>query len=378
MEGRLVTGLALLVVLLLVGGYAAELANAPAHPRDRALRPFPPATFRVSAGSWTGTNVTLNSTCRGCASNVTAGSALAIALVAVPGCGTYGCSRTLESLNVSPPFALLSVSPSIPAPLAPAGSSFNVTVGTPLTGGPYVLTGSGRASAPPGPVQIASMSWSPRNRTGGTEGLTMLPSVVATLVAPSASFNVTLLTNNTGSYPDIVENLSVETPFVLLGGGPGFPFEVDPGASWRLFATLQAPSDPGNFTIVGRASVAPLPQDIVGPFTVQFVGMSVALNWSGADFPSTDLPGEEFNGSLVLGNPTNASHLVQFNRSADPWLFVNGTPNGSFTIPAFASVRYYLTLSAHAGPGTYPVTLVFSILSDPRPGGPITRRRPTG
>jgi hypothetical protein len=113
-------------------------------------------------------------------------------------------------------------------------------------------------------------------------------------------------------------------------------------------------------------TVAPLPEVQISSIVVNFVGANVSILVSSvAGIPTYNLPGGEFNGSLVLLNPTNASHELAFNHTTGPFSFTNGTPSTPFVIAAHAQFRYYLTLSVTPPPGAYGLGLVFTILYEP-------------
>jgi hypothetical protein len=329
-----------------------------------------PVTADLAIGNWNAPYADLTVGCPGCGPNVTGGSLLVVEVKVVPHCGSFGCTSEINATDVAFPFLLEGVNPSLPVPLAPQGITLNLTVRTPASAGSYDLNGSISTPPPPGPVVISTQTWTAVNSTGGTGGLRIAPVLPDADVAGGTVFNETVVVNNSLEPFEDVVNISVSAPFLLLAKGPAFPFELNINQSGPLDLRIRAPPTPGSYNLNGTVFDRPHPLVFVSSVNVSFVGVSVALqSTSVAGVPRYSISGADLNGSVVISNPTNASHWVTFNRTNGDWFFVNGTPNGSWAIPSNQSVRFYFTLLVDEPAGSYPLGLVFQILSEP------TRRR---
>lgn len=382
---------AVAVVAVLIASYVLLAPPSSSNVRPIGLsRPAPP-TYAVRVGNWTGVDATVTASCPSCTVEQPSGASVSVVLEVQPRCGPYGCSTTLEAVGADSPYRLLASAPAAPTPLAAAGTPIDLTVRLPEGPGPYTINGTVDASAPPAPVDITSLSWTPRNASGGDNGISIRPSVVTPLVAPGSAFNVSLYVNNTSPVFSIITSLTLAPPFSIIFTGPGLPFEIDPNWSWEIFAEVRAPNVSGNYSLAGLANVTALPLDIIGWVNVSFVGLSVPITLVSTSIYKYQFPGAEFNGSILLGNPTNESHQLALNHTTGPWFFVNSTPSGHFVIPANGTYRVYVSMSDVDPPGTYGLGLVFSIYSEPsapmgcarrpregrpRPGGRV--RGPSG
>jgi hypothetical protein len=324
-----------------------------------------PPRIGVRLGEWIGTNVNATVTCGDCGPNLSAGSVLQVLLHAVPQCRAFGCSAALNSTSVDAPFEIVNVSPGLPAVLPRAGATFELTVRAPASGGSFSLNGSASGTPLPGPVVVTNQDWSVRNRTNSDEGVLLRPPAPLPELAPSALFNVTLTVNNSASRIEQIRNVSIVAPFLLVSALPGFPFPVDPNMSGDVVTEIRAPPTSGSYVLTGVLGVGPLPVITIAAVEVNFSGSPIVLGVAQIDFPTQALPGEEFNGSVQLTNPTNLSHAVVLNRTTGPWIFINCTPNSSATLIPGASVRFYLTLSAKSSVGSFVLTIWFRMISEP-------------
>jgi hypothetical protein len=363
------SAVALLGILLAVILTVAAFTVAPPQPRTgthQAQFSAPAPMLKVALGAWSGQSANVSVTCGACSENISANSTLNISLQVVPRCGPFGCSAELNGTVAAAPFTVTTVVPGLPAPLAQNGSTFVVSLRAPDRGGRVFLNGSVSASDLPGPVVLDEQNWVARNSTNGSEGVRITPVLTNPLVAGGSVVNETLIVNNTGPLFEDVNRIAVAPPFRLVATGPGFPFEVNWNESGVMWVKIQVPVTPGSYTLNGTMTVAPLPEVQISSIVVNFVGANVSILVSSvAGIPTYNLPGGEFNGSLVLLNPTNASHELAFNHTTGPFSFTNGTPSTPFVIAAHAQFRYYLTLSVTPPPGAYGLGLVFTILYEP-------------
>jgi len=340
-----------------------------------------PPTVEITLGTWTSPHVNVTVTCAACASNVSGGGLVNVTVRVVPQCGKFGCTGSVNATEVDPPFVLRGVAPTMPAPLSTGGSTFQLSVQAPETGGAVFLNGSVTAPPPPGPVVVAAQNWTAQNLTNGTGGLRIAPILEVSSLPGGAEFNETLLVNNSLEPFEDVTNVSVGPPFVLLSDVATFPLELNINQTGLLTLHLRAPLTPGAYTLNGTVFDRPHPMTLISTVNISFVGLAVNLTVASlAGVPREGLGGADLNGSVLLGNPTNRSHQVEYNRTTGPWFFLNGTPIGSFAIPSLGTYRYFFTLYVEEPPGSYPLGLVFTVLSAPRglapaPGG-ISRREP--
>lgn len=333
-----------------------------------ALAPFgyaPPAATvpledRLTLGAWSSENLTVTPDCPACERTVAPGTVLNETIRAVPYCAVYGCSDPVRNLTVSSPFTFVSSSPSLPFPIPAGGANLTVVVRAPPRAGAYTLGGSLQAPGPPGPVRVVAQDWEPVNASGGNGQFRVGEAPAPYLEAPGAIFNDTLYLNNSSPNYERVDNLTVTAPFTLVTAWPSFPYTVNPqNGTGRVVAELQAPERSGNYSVNGTLRIDLLPLLIVSKVIVNFTNASTPLTLVTVDIPTGILPGEECNGSIVVGNPSSVPHAFVYKALGGAFFFVNSTPNGTAVVPANGTLRYYLTISGPGSYGTYTIDLIF-------------------
>lgn len=355
--------LAALVGVLLVVLATLWVAPPPGGvPRDVDRLDLAPPSLHVSLGAWQGTNLTVSARCPNCSSTLAAGSDLTVELAAVPSCDAYGCVASLARVDLAAPFRLVSSAPSLPATLPAAGATVQLVVATPATGGNATLAGSAFGSAPIAPVAILQQAWSLRNATNQSGGFSLGAGFNATYVAPGAVFNDSIVLNNTGPNFEEVYNVTVDAPFALLWAGPGLPFEINSNSSGEVVLELRAPATSGVANLSGVLEVQVLPQIIFSSVNVTFVDNPTPVVLQSSAIPTVNLPGEEFNGSFVLYNPSNTTQRLRLTSVVSGGVvLVNSTPNETFPLNGTSALRIYVTLSGTSPPGTYSLTIVFRV-----------------